>query len=442
MSVHPTAIIALVGAEWQRRALSSRGPLGGPFVRQVRTAGGALDIEIGTAANEWRTAVAGLSAIEGGDAVAAAVCALREQLRTVFALKIRVTILNREASVLGQAFAIDVVVTPPLHVAKHWWPVDSHNREWHRAATSDHVPAELAHRQLLERCVRKWLCGIDLRRELMARWGTPARAQWLAGKYGRRWRLRAARATALAVKYTRRWARRTRFSARPPARIGIGEHRSFYNLILSVLQVTRAEHPDHYRVSQSFLPFRSLARAALPDIDPDPDTWSIIWVFGASGHAYKLVATELAPRLSQRHRGVRYLEIPEVRSTIIVVAEQPGLGFETHTLHYVSCVVPLVRRAFDSKRVKLVVGGGQQDDRANVEGDLLARAFLFCAVPPEPNAAVWAAGSRITISANPRATPAAEIAARAIGCRFEGRVDPIRDDLGGGGGGGSFYGRQ
>lgn len=430
MSVRPAAIIALVGVDWQRRALSSAGATGGPFVRQVRTAGGALDIEIGTTTNEWRTAVVGLSAIEGGDAVAAAVCALYEQLRAVFALKMRVAILKREASVLGQAFAIDVVVTPPLHVAKHWWPVDSHHREWHRAATSDHVPAELKRRQLLERCVRKWRCGIDLCRDLTgsARWRTPAHERWLVRKYGRLWRRRAARAAALAYKHARRWVQCTRFSPRRKKLIGIHAHRSYYNLVTSTLQVSRAEHPDHYRVSQSFLPFRSLARAALPDIDPDPDEWTIIWVFGASGHAYKLVATELAPKLCQRHRGVRYLEIPEVRSTIIVVAEQPGLCFDSNALHYVSCVVPLVRRAFDSERVKLVVGGGSQDDRAIAEGDLLARAFLFCAVPAGPDEAAWAAGSRIAISANPRATPAAEIAARAIGCRFEGRVDPVCDD--------------
>ena len=450
MLPEPDEIMVLLGTEWQKDHVGiKRHPLtglitGGTRIRQVRTAAGGTDIEVFYPSVGWRSAVWTDNAFEHDAGIAYAVGALYEQIKTVFRLKIKMCALKKTESVFGRVFLLEIETTAPRQPTKYWHPSTSIHYEWHRAVTSDCVPVELHRRELMLRAAKRWRAPILLRKRahaIVREWTIQAdprrrREAHLARTYAQKWAAEARRKRALAMKYAKRWVSRTTFAPRPEAPIPIGGWRKKLRLIEYALQVQRAEHPD-VRTCQSFLPFRTLALQSLPNADPDPNEWTIIWVFGFEGHAHRFVATELAPfglLQAKAEPGVRYLDIPTARSTIIVVAErgedkgplQPTTSFEGNEGRYVASVIPLVRRAFNSRRVKLVVGGSGDIAAATI----LTRSFLFCAAGSASDNGTWEISTNLTIMANPRVTPAAEMTARALGCRFEGRVDPVCDDTG------------
>ena len=229
----------------------------------------------------------------------------------------------------------------------------------------------------------------------------------------------------------------------PPIAEAVDDGQKFLRSVEYVLRMVRGEHPDP-RMWQSFLPFRTLACKSLPDIEPDPNVWTVFWVYGSHGHAHHFVATQRAPQLCQRHEGVRYIQIRETRSTVIVVSERPNFSLESNELYYLAAIVPVVRPAFNSNRVVLVVGGGihgdssltgvsngicPRDASVVAETNLLTRTFQFCAAT-DPGKRVWDFSRQTLIRANPRVTPSAVMTASALCCRFEGWVDPVRDDTG------------
>ena len=202
-----------------------------------------------------------------------------------------------------------------------------------------------------------------------------------------------------------------------------------------------AEPKDKHRVDSAFLPFTSFAYQAWPGDKPDEDEWVIYWVYGFSVPEYQVLLSLTGGRLCKLQRtvpgshgragsktiveGLQFMQFGSLRATIVILDEQPGLSYRAHTLHFVAGAAPLISNAFcRSKRVTVIAGGGglRSVEDADIQSAILARAVAAVIVP---DGVAWDTAN-MTIKADVHASPFAELAALAIGCRFEGRADPAR----------------
>lgn len=394
MGVTPDVILTLIGRAWQRAALL------GVCIQQVRTAGGGLRLQMCTDLQKgvWRSVVGTTAAVEPGDAAGAAICALHGQLEAVLSVQRHSAVIRAREGAEERAwrvFMLDVVDQGHREVCKWWYPIGDPRREWTDAvhgissgsATADAVPKRASND-----CNGPFCEAVD-----------PGDDNDWDG---------SDKTLTMSSDDSALFCRR----------------RKFLRQADYVLRMVRGRHPNPL-VAPAMLPFRTLACAAMHPDAPDSDVWTILWTFGECGHARRFVA-DMVPKLCERHPGVKFIHVEDMRMTVVVVSEQPTRSFDFNASYYTALLVPVVRPAFNAKRVEVVVGGGSKNDTVAIaQAAILARCLYFPSAtnPDQPTCDVQ---TKVVIRANPRETPAAVKAAHALNCRFEGRVDPVGDDNG------------